>query len=541
VQIDIARYLQYGPGRMIIWSFRGVGKSYITGAFAAWLLYNNVDLSILMISASADKARDLSQFVLRLLEQVPFLQHLAPGPNQRASMEAFDVAGSRVKQSPSVRSKGITATITGGRADVIIADDVEVPENSMTQGMREKISEKVKELDNIIKPEDSSRIIYLGTPQLEDTLYLKLPERGYSVNVWPSQFPTPEQMHKYGDRLARSLQSALEANPKLAGKPVEPRRFGEMILLDKHMSQGNTGFQLQYMLDPTLADEDRHPLKLRDLIVMDINPDRAPEKVVWATGSELVVNDVPNVGLLGDKFHKPMSYDGQRDANGVVIWQPYQGSLLAIDPSGRGKDETGWSVTKMLNSQIFAMAAGGMGGGYDEATLMALANIAKRYQVNKIIVEANFGDGMWIKLFEPILRRIYPCSIEEVKASNKMHKEGRIIDVLEPVMNNHRLVVDKQLIMKDYSSVQQLPPEQRLKYQLFYQMSRITRDKGSLAHDDRLEALAWGVWYWVSQMSADADEQIETEQQRLLEEQMDWFLEHALGVGTPKPQTWIHL
>jgi hypothetical protein len=372
-------------------------------------------------------------------------------------------------------------------------------------------------------------------------LYLKLPERGYSVNVWPSQFPTPEQVHKYGDRLARSLQSALEANPKLAGKPVEPRRFGEMILLDKHMSQGNTGFQLQYMLDPTLADEDRHPLKLRDLIVMDINPDRAPEKVVWATGSELVVNDVPNVGLLGDKFHKPMSYDGQRDANGVVIWQPYQGSLLAIDPSGRGKDETGWSVTKMLNSQIFAMAAGGMGGGYDEATLMALANIAKRYQVNKIIVEANFGDGMWIKLFEPILRRIYPCSIEEVKASNKMHKEGRIIDVLEPVMNNHRLVVDKQLIMKDYSSVQQLPPEQRLKYQLFYQMSRITRDKGSLAHDDRLEALAWGVWYWVSQMSADADEQIETEQQRLLEEQMDWFLEHALGVGTPKPQTWIHL
>jgi hypothetical protein len=538
IQLDLAHTLQYGPDRLIIEAFRGVGKSYITGAFCLWLLLNDPDLQILIVSASTDKARDQTTFMLRLLREMPILQHLAPTGDMRASMEGFDVTGATVKQSPSVRSKGITSNITGGRADVIIPDDVETPDNSMTQTMREKIREKVRELDNIIKPGPGHRIIYLGTPQLEDSLYEVLPERGYHTRIWPIRFPTTKERDRYGTKLAPSVIAALESDPTLAGSPLEPRRFGDLIILEKEASQGRSGFRLQYMLDTSLSDQEKHPLKLSDLVVMDLNPERAPEKVIWAAAPELVWQELPNVGLKGDKLYRPMGLDGLRDPAGNVIWQPYGGAVMAIDPSGRGQDETSYAVSKMLNSQVFVPDAGGFVGGYDMETLEGLARKAKEHGVKKVIYEGNFGDGMWGKLFAPVLGRIYPCTLEEVKATNRAFKEARIIDILEPVMNNHRLIIDRRVVERDFASTQHLPPEKALKYQLLYQLTRITRERGSLVHDDRLDALAWAVWYWVEQMSADADRRLQESREQHLQAEIDRFLEHALG-SNPNPQTWM--
>ena len=38
-------------------------------------------------------------------------------------------------------------------------------------------------------------------------------------------------------------------------------------------------------------------------------------------------------------------------------------------------------------------------------------------------------------------------------------------------------------------------------YRLAYQMSRVTRERGCLPHDDKLEALAMAVGYWVEHLS----------------------------------------
>ena len=57
----------------------------------------------------------------------------------------------------------------------LIADDVENVNNSMTQGQRDKLSELVKEFDACITPE-KGRIIFLGTPQTENSLYDVLPQ-----------------------------------------------------------------------------------------------------------------------------------------------------------------------------------------------------------------------------------------------------------------------------------------------------------------------------------------------------------------------------
>ena len=70
-------------------------------------------------------------------------------------------------------------------------------------------------------------------------------------------------------------------------------------------------------------------------------------------------------------------------------------------------------------------------------------------------------------------------------------------------MNQHRLVVDKKVIKNDYESCQHLPPEQALRYQLMYQLTRITRDRGALVNDDRLDALSMAVQYWVDAMAQD--------------------------------------
>ncbi|WP_270994138.1 phage terminase large subunit, partial [Listeria seeligeri] len=96
---------------------------------------------------------------------------------------AFDVGPAQPDQSPSVKSVGINGQLTGSRADTIIADDIEVPKNSMTVVQREKLAELVKEFDAVLKP--GGEIIYLGTPQTEESLYNKLPERGYVIRIWP--------------------------------------------------------------------------------------------------------------------------------------------------------------------------------------------------------------------------------------------------------------------------------------------------------------------------------------------------------------------
>jgi hypothetical protein len=209
---------------------------------------------------------------------------------------------------------------------------------------------------------------------------------------------------------------------------------------------------------------------------------------------------------------------------------------MAIDPSGRGSSETAYAVVKILNGQLFLLESGGFLGGYTDETLGKLAEIAKRQKVNRVLIEANFGDGMFEQLLKPFLTRIYPVTTEEVKHS--IQKEKRIIDTLEPVMNQHRLIVNRRLIEQDYKSTQHLPSEQALKYQLFYQMSRITRERGALAQDDRLDALAIAVGYWVEAMARDVDKAMNDEKERHLKEALENFMDHVLG-GMPKAQRWM--
>jgi len=149
-----------------------------------------------------------------------------------------------------------------------------------------------------------------------------------------------------------------------------------------------------------------------------------------------------------------------------------------------------------------------------------------------VLVESNFGDGMFSELLKPYLRRIYPVSLEEV--SHHQQKEVRMIDTLEPIMNQHRLIIDPKVIQADYDSVQGLPPEKAAQYMLTYQMTHLTALRGALKHDDRLDALSMGVAYWTEQMAADVDEQMEA----LAAERLKHDLENFLTGQSKSTLTW---
>ena len=72
-QYAIADYLQHGPKRLQIQAFRGVGKSWITGAFVLWTLFNNPEKKIMIISASKERADNMSIFLQKLIIETPWL------------------------------------------------------------------------------------------------------------------------------------------------------------------------------------------------------------------------------------------------------------------------------------------------------------------------------------------------------------------------------------------------------------------------------------------------------------------------------------
>lgn len=511
-QIDMAKKLSAGDNRrFILQAFRGIGKSFITCAFVVWKLWNNPDLKFMIVSASKERADANSIFIKRIIDLMPQLQELKPKQGQRDAVISFDVGPAKPDHSPSVKSVGITGQLTGSRADILIADDVEVPGNSATQAARDRLSELVKEFDAILKP--GGTVIYLGTPQTEMTLYRQLEGRGYSTTIWPARYPRDEKDWKsYGDRLAPMLQAELESDPEgYYWRPTDEVRFDDEDLKERELSYGKAGFALQFMLNPNLGDAEKYPLKLRDLIVADLDPESSPMVYQWLPNLQNKREDVPNVGLMGDAYH---TYQTVGSA-----FSSYTQKILVIDPSGRGKDETGYAVLYQLNGYIFVMEAGGMRGGYEDSTLEALAKIGRKWKINEYVIEGNFGDGMYLELFKPVAARIHPAAVTEVKS--KGQKELRICDVLEPIMGSHRLIVNSSTIVSDYQTAADKDGVRNPIYSLFYQMTRISRERGALAHDDRLDALAIGVQFFVESMAKDAVKGQREVTEEWLEEQME--------------------
>ena len=495
-QYAIAEYLQSGPKRLQIQAFRGVGKSWITGAFVLWTLFNNPEKKIMIISASKERADNMSIFLQKLIIETPWLCHLQPkSDDARWSRISFDVNCSP-SQAPSVKSVGITGQLTGSRADLMILDDIEVPGNSMTEMMREKLLQLCTEAESILTPKDDSRIMYLGTPQTTFTIYKKLAERNYRPLVWPAR--VPRKMTNYEGVIAPELQTDIDRGAK-PWDVTDPDRFQDDDLLEREASMGRSNFMLQFMLDTSLSDAEKFPLKKADLIVTSVNPTSAPDNIIWCSDPKNCLKELPTIGLPGDYFYSPMQLQGE--------WGDYTETICSVDPSGRGSDETVAAFISQRNGVMYLHEMRAYHDGYSDKTLLDILKGCRKYDVKTLLIESNFGDGIVGELFKKHLQQTkQSIHVEETRAN--VRKEDRIIDTLEPVLNQHRLVVDKKVIEWDYASNPDAPPERRLQYMLFYQLSRMCREKGAVRHDDRIDALSQGVKYFTDSLSISAQQQI---------------------------------
>ena len=242
---------------------------------------------------------------------------------------------------------------------------------------------------------------------------------------------------------------------------------------------------LQFMLDTSLSDALKFPLKLSDFSVLPLDMEKGPSDLVWGSDKETML-DLPAVALPGDRWHRPKT---------VSEFVPYGETIVSVDPSGRGKDETAAVILSQINGYLFIRYIFANQDGYSDRTLCEILRRAKKYGAGLCLIESNFGDGAVMELMKKHAQEMkVGIAFEEVRATTR--KEDRIIDTLEPVLNQHRLIIDQRLIDWDYRSNPDLAPEERLPRMLMYQLTRMCREKGAVKHDDRVDALALGVKYF---------------------------------------------
>ncbi len=548
-QYEIAHRLQYGydsvealtlpqevlddlfhsPREDIVRCFRSLGKSYITSGFVTWRLMRNPrDEKILVVSASGSKAKEFVAQTKGVMASLDICKWLLDGDREKGATrrdqaDQFDVAYASLSQSYSVAARGITGQITGSRATLLVADDIEIEKNSLTEDARQRILRTVQsDFVPITKTEHGKGdIIFLGTPQTEESVYnVLVKQMGFRCICIPVKFPKADKLKNYVltedetgrqiDILAPYLKKQFEDGEIGYDDPTDTR-FGRDELI-KIESKGRATFALQYMLDTSLSDAERYPLKQHDLIVMSLNPEKAPLTLQWGKDSDRknVIDDIPNVGFTGDHFLRPLFADTE--------WAPYDARTLFVDPAGRGKDETAWAIMSSLGGMLFLHKVGGYKGDPAEA-MELIAQDAKAYKVNIVEVEPNFGQGMWVTSFGPILQRVWPggCTVQESPWAKGM-KESRIIDTLEPVMTQHRLVFDETLIRQDVKTDDPV-------YSLMYQLTHIANERGCLKHDDRLDAVAGAVAHFMRTMAQDSQSHRQAYLDDLMEQEIEDFYE----------------
>lgn len=526
LQLDIGQFLEFGPKDLMVQAQRGQAKTTITALFAIWYLIHHPKGSVLVVSAGGKQANEISTLIVKLIMNTDILECMRPNPNKndRQSVEAFDINFDLrgVQKSPSVACTGITGNLQGKRATLLIADDVESYKLARTATMREQLMQNCRDFASIVQ-DAAGRIIYLGTPQTDSSIYNQLPQMGFAVRIWPGRYPTAEQMDNYGSNLAPYIRGAMELDPSLCdgggldgtqGQPTDPQLMHEESLQSKEMKQGPAFFQLQHMLSTKLSDALRYPLKPINLVVMRLG-EKLPVSVVRGMSHDHVRDYT--AGSLKVQLTTPQ-YVSQDVATPVM-------RHMRIDPAGGGKngDETGFAVTEHLNGTVFARAVGGVPGGFDDKDLKELAQIVKKWNPDIIDIEKNFGYGAFKQVFLPYLAKIgWAGGINETFEST--NKEQRIIDILEPIMGRGSLVIDEYIVLDDWTSTQRHPMDRRQTYCLMQQIAKITRDAKCLIHDDRLDALAGSVGYWIKQLNQDSqDREQEARLAALAEKMLDPF------------------
>lgn len=524
---DCWEWMTEGPDLQTTMGFRGFSKSFLIMTYCGHLFYDNPEDQVLNLAGSVNAARGNASLLWGMIHGFDWLAHLRPRGYDRSSAQAFDVYGSKHEKSESFASLAIlSGDKTGRRCRVAVPDDIETPTTSATENDRQELRRHFDEVGGaILKPEGIVRVI--GTAQTEDTIYIDhlANKKGYATRIWPVEYPTPEEMIHYGPWLAPIIRTRVEAHPELAHTSTEPIRFPDKEIAKRKIAFGLHSYRREFLMWTDVGGLETKPLKLRDLIVVDIptptlqTPLRLPSEVQWAPYQDNLVPGLQVDSLNGDSsLYFPMQTQGFKE-----FWQTPNRITLQVDPSGGGSDEVAWDVCAELAGRVFLLAQGASLEGFTAPTMQAIARDAKTWGVQRVRIEKNFGGGMFSELLRPYLIKAgLECSLEEEWATGA--KEARIVDTLEPVITDHRLVVNRSVLLQDYQvSYDTVEDSKKRNYRLTYQLTRITRDKGCLPHDDRVDCLAANVGSFLGSLKRELEQASQDARDMVINQQQDYF------------------
>lgn len=510
IQKDIARFIAYGPQHLMVMAQRGQAKTTIVAAYAVWALIHNPQWRVLVVSAGGTQANDIAILIIRLIMNMDALECMRPDKlaGDRTSNESFDIHHSLkgVDKSPSITCMGIGANMQGKRADLLIPDDVESTKNATTPTERAKLAHLVKDFPSIANAA-WSRILWMGTPQTMESIYNSLPAKGCTVRIWPGRYPTKEQAAHYAGHLAPLILERLARQPHLAtgggsdrtqGQPLDTQLRDEEALQKVELQQGTPYFQLQHMLNTALMDSMRHPLKTEQIVML------APSEV-WP----LQIIRHPDQTSLRDKQVGDFAFKVKPTLSVSTEVARLQSCWAYIDPAagGANADETAYAVGGFLNGNVIILEVGAVPGGYDEFKLEELAKRLAKYKLDGCRIEKNMGHGAFRAVFAPILAKHIQCMCDDDLVTGM--KEGRIINVLAPVLGRGSLIMSESVVHDDARDIERYAPNLRLTYSLFYQLAHISNVRDSLVHDDRLDALAGLVNIFVEALAKDQAKEVE--------------------------------
>lgn len=393
IHVKIANWLQHcyetGQTRLLLMAFRACGKSTLIGLFSAWLLYRQPDTRILVLAAESSLASKMARNIRMIIEQHPLTPHLVPLKKDQWASDRFTINRTRELRDPSVLSFGITANITGSRADIIIYDDVEVPNTSNSVDKRESLRDRLRESNFILVPGGTQ--LYVGTPHSYFSIYA---ERARTEIGEEEIFLNGFKRYKQ-PILNKRKQS------------VWPEQFSQDIIDIIRKQAGPNKFAAQMMLQPVNILSGRLNTELLRYYTSDLTYSESRQQVYLSIDDKKLVSCTawwdPAFGVN----------DGVRRDSSVL-------AIVFTDALGSFYLHHLEYISILPNQKV------------DEATLQCLevANLVRQYFIPSLAIEIN-GIG---KLLPGVMKRVLseqniPCAVLEKSSTQK--KSDRILEAFD--------------------------------------------------------------------------------------------------------------
>lgn len=164
-------------------------KSHMVATWAAWIITRHPEVTMLYVSATAELAETQLFAIQNILGSSTyrrfFPEYINPqeGLREKWSVKKMSVDHPARRQQgirdATVATAGLTTNTTGWHADIIIADDLVVPENAYTEDGRESVSKKSSQFTSIRNA--GGFTMACGTRYHPNDIYATWKEQTYEV------------------------------------------------------------------------------------------------------------------------------------------------------------------------------------------------------------------------------------------------------------------------------------------------------------------------------------------------------------------------